>query len=187
MGLMASVKIKGIPEVKASVRNLFNEVRKDPKLLEDIGIKMVEQTQAFNRSGKSVSGDKHPRIESETVDRKEKLKKVNPVSEYYRRAASNVTFTGQLLRSIKFKVFSSEGTVKLEASGERKPYKNLDGTSVSADNTPTNEQLVGYLKKKGHSVFGEGNVLDKRIENTITKIVRVFMNNKIRKSIFKVE
>lgn len=180
MAFMSKVTIKGLPQVKESVQKLFESIRTDKELLTEIGANLVVQTQAFNRAGKTPSGGKHEnQISDEWIERKERLKTVNNVSEYYREGASNLTFTGQLLRSIKFKINQASGSVSLFMSGARKPYKNLDGTLVK--DVPTNDELRGYLEKKGWKIFG----LNKQISNTTNRIVRGFINNKIKKSIFR--
>jgi glyceraldehyde-3-phosphate dehydrogenase/erythrose-4-phosphate dehydrogenase len=73
--------------------------------------------------------------------------------------------------------------VVVEATGERTPYKNMDGKlgKNAKKNTPSNPQLVKYLKEKGRIVFG----VNKQIKNTMNKIVRNFINAKIKKSIFQ--
>lgn len=178
---MATVKIKGLENVKRNVKELFEQTRKDEKLLEQMGIVLVTKTQDFNRAGlKPVDGKKHKPISKSWINRKEELKATNTVDgNYYRTGASNLTFTGQLLKSLKFKIFKNEGKVQLDATGTRKPYKNLDGTPM--ENTPTNDELAGYMKKQGRPIFGVG----RQLNNVIVKLVRSFLNNKIKQSIFK--
>lgn len=179
MAFMATVKINGLKNVKSSVEKLFEQIRTDKGLLDDVGANLVIQTQDFNRSGKSPSGTRHEPISDEWIERKEALKQKNNPAPYYRRGASNLTFTGQLLQSIKFKINQSAGSVYLYMSGTRKPYKNLDGTLV--ENTPTNDELRGYLEERGWKIFG----INKQIQNTTNRIVRKFITDKIKKSIFR--
>lgn len=185
MGLMAKVKIKGVDRVKASVVKLFNEVKSDEALLVQIGQKSEELTKQFNYAGKDIPSNKKKKsISPEWADRKEQLKKTNKASEFYRSGASNLTFTGQLIESIKFtKVNRSQGSVTIEASGDRRPYKNTKGvvTDKAKGNTPTNKELAGYVKDGGRPLFG----VNKQMQNVLSRIVRSFLNNKIRKSIFK--
>lgn len=173
---MAKVKIKNLNNVKKSVDDMFNEIRKDNQLLLDIGNKTVELTKAFNRSGKSPNGKRHPDNSDAWDNRREQLKAVNKTSEFYKAYYSNVTFTGQLIDSIKLiKINRNESTVEIDATGNRKPYKNLDGSNVKG--TPTNKKLVEYLADIGRNIFG----INKQIENVINKIVRSYMVKEMKK------
>lgn len=184
MVCMAKVTISGVNSVKESVVKLFNEIKQDQRLLLEIGEKTVELTRAFNRAGKSPDkkGNRHPRNSEAWEQRKKQLTKTNNPSEFYKFGLSNVTFTGQLLESIRLiKILKNQGSVIIDADGPRQPYKNLNGTSVSKKNTPSNNELVVYLKKKGRIIFG----INKQMENVINKIVRTYINKAIKKSFGK--
>ena len=170
---MAQVKIKNIPQLKGKIKDLFEEIRKDTNLLNDIGVKSVELTQKFNRAGKSPKGNKHPELSDKWIDKKEELRPFNKVSDYYKSGASNVTFTGELLRSIVFKIMPSKGSVVLNNKGQHKPYKDKSGP---VSKSVSNDKLVEYLKDQGRNIYG----LNKQMENVINKIVRSFINKKIR-------
>lgn len=184
MGFMATVKIKGLSNVNEGVRKLFEKIRTDESLLKDLGKELLTKTQDFNRAGlKPSDGKPHKPISSEWADRKEQLGLTNKKDQYYSAGASNVTFTGQLLRSLKIEVFSKQGSVELEASGDRTPYKNSKGTitSKARKNTPTNDELAGYLKEQKRPIFGVG----RQLNNSLVRIVRTFLNETIKQSIFK--
>lgn len=179
MGCMAKVKINGITNVKNNIKKLFDEVRKDPSLLLEIGNKTVELTVNFNRAGSSPAANlgakKHPKNSDAWENRKEKLTATNPPSEHYRKGLSNVTFTGDLLESIDVtKINTSNGTVEINATGNHKPYRNLDGSK--AGKSIPNSTLVGYLKEKRRFIFG----INKQITNNINRIVRRFLNKRIK-------
>jgi len=179
---MAKVTIKGIPKLKENVKKLFEETRSDAQMLIEIGEKTVELTKAFNRAGKSPDGKAHKKLSKSWIDRKEKLTKTNKVSDFYISGFSNLTFTGQLLDSIKLKkINQSEGSVIINATGPRKPYNNLNGKSVGTKNTPTNEKLVEYLRDMKRFVFG----INKQIENNINRIVRKYLNKRIKETFRK--
>lgn len=177
---MAKVTIKGIPRLKESVVKLFNEIKSDPNLLLEIGDTTVDLTRSFNRSGKSPSGPKYDKNSTPWEFRKLALTKTNEPSEFYSYGLSNVTFTGQFLNSLGIdKINRAQGSVTIDFSDkERKPYKNVNGTSVGSDNTPTNKQLFKYLKEKGRLIFG----INKQMENVINRIVRKYLNTAIKKT-----
>jgi len=182
MVCMAKVTINGIDKVKKNVIDTFNRIKSSESLLLDIGEKTVELTKAFNRSGKSPAenGGKHPKNSDAWENRKEALTKTNTPSEFYQRGLSNVTFTGQLLESIEIlKIDKKNSSVTIDATGPRKPYKNLNGSLQK--NTPDNSKLVEYLKEKGRIIFG----INKQMTNVINKIVRSYINAEIKKSFKK--
>lgn len=170
---MAKINIKGIPQLKENIKGLFNEVIKDPDLLTDMAVKSLEFTQAMNRSGKSPSGKKHPALSSEWIDRKEVLSLLNNTSDFYRKGASNVTFTGRLIRSLKFKIFANKATIEINATGEHTGYKQGNGKRTK---TISNEKLVDYLKDQGRNIFG----INKQLQNILNKVVRSYLNKRIR-------
>lgn len=178
MERMAKVTIKGVDKVKQSVIDTFERIKSNEQMLLDIGNKTVELTKAFNRAGKSPTGKRHPQNSESWEYTKIALTKTNKPSEFYQYGLSNVTFTGQLLESIKlFKINRSKGSVEIDASGQRAPYKNLDG-SVQKSKPPTNQKLVEYLKEKGRIIFG----INKQMQNVINKIVRSYINAEIKKT-----
>jgi hypothetical protein len=173
------VSIEGISRLKGNIKELFDQTRKDAQMLVEVGEKTVELTKQFNRAGHSPSGKKHPKNSVAWEERKKKLTKTNQPSEYYRAGLSNVTFTGQLIDSIKLlRINKEDGSVTIDATGQRTPYKNLNGKPVSKKNTPTNPKLVEYLADKGRKVFG----INKQMTNVINRIVRKYLNERIKKT-----
>ena len=179
MGRMAKVTITGVQNVSNNIKRLFDDLRKDPAMLLDIGNKTVELTKAFNRAGSSPAANlgakKHPKNSQAWEDRKAALTKTNKPSEFYKKGLSNVTFTGDLLESIEVKKINvSDGSVEIEATGQHAPYKNLHG-QVSGK-AVSNSDLVKYLKDKGRFIFG----VNQQITNNINKIVRQYLNKRIK-------
>lgn len=178
MESMAEVKIKNLENVKRSIKKTFEEIRTNEQMLVEIGNATVDLTKKFNRSGKSPDGSKHPNNSPAWEIEKMNLTEYNNPSEYYRPYLSNVTFTGQLLESIKLvKINRSNSSVEIDATGERTPYKNKKGKSVGKKNTPTNKKLVEYLGDIGRNIFG----INKQMTNVINKIVRRYINEEIKK------
>lgn len=189
MESMAEVKIKNLNNVKKSIVELFNEIRKDEKLLLDIGNETVRMTKGFLRSGKSPKDKKPlPALEDETIEQKKRMKSHNSVAKYYGDGLSNLSFTGQLIDSIEVVSIDREKSIaKIDVTdnAKRKPYKLANGKSVK--DTPTNSQIYQWLGVEGINTksgykkwdfFG----INKQMENVINKIVRKFMNDKIKKN-----
>jgi hypothetical protein len=175
------VNVKGMTNVQKSIRELFNEVRKDRTVKSSIGDAIVKLTKQLLRSGKNPNADggqpsrNHP-ISKGWVDRKERLKEYNRISPYYRKGASNLTFTGQLIDSINYKLKSSGYTesIIIEATGTRKPYKGVKKESLKG--VETNAEVVKDLKSRGRDVFG----ITKQMVNIANKIVRTELVKKLR-------
>lgn len=175
-------KVPSLANVRSNVKKIFSEVVKDPDTLNEIGSTLVDQNKKAIRSGVDVGGSlltktRLPKLSPKWVERKEKLRSTNEASEYYRKGASNLTFTGQLVDSIKHKIEQSKGTVVIFISGKRKPYKNLKGRNEK-DN-PSNEEVAQDLKNKwGISIVG----VTSAMRNIINKLVRKRIVEKLKKS-----
>jgi hypothetical protein len=183
---MAKVTIEGFDNVKGAVRALFEEVKHDKGLLTDMATEHVKLTQNFNRAGESATGKKHLPLEQSWIDRKSELiAKGNNPSPYYSHGASNLTFTGQLLNAIYFKVNAAKGFYEvLIRDNVRKKYKGTSGKDL------TNKQVADFLKKgviTQHGELKQRNILgvNKQIDNVLKAIVRKFLNKKIKSSIFQ--
>lgn len=188
--MAVKVEINGIGNVKESIKKLFEEVKKDKELLDQIGMKTVEQFRSYNRAGKSPDGTKHRALEQSWIDKKDQLSKNNTQSEFFYRGAPNMTFTGQLLNAIRFVADPNTGSVTVDVKNTKHtPYKGGSQKSL------TNRQIADFLAEgvinkhgelKQRFVIPKKNAgIAKQIENTIVKVVRSFLNLKIRKSIFK--
>lgn len=170
------MKIKNLSRVKKSISDVFDRIRSNPEMLLDIGNKTVELTVAFNRSGKSPSGKRHPSNSDAWEERKKRLSSVNKTDEFYSYGFSNVTFTGELLKSINVvKIDKSSGSVVIDATGDHSKYKSLTGKSIGKK--IKNSTLVEYLSNIGRFVFG----INKQIENNINRIVRSYVVKEIKK------
>lgn len=175
---MAKVTIQGMENVKSSIKKTFDNIKGNERMLLDIGEKTVELTKAFNRAGKSPNGNRHPSNSNRWEERKMELTKHNNPSEFYRPYLSNVTFTGQLLESIKLiKINRNDGSVTIDATGKHDPYKDMDGKPMKPKKELTNKKLVEYLADLGRNIFG----INKQMENVINKIVRKYINEEIKK------
>lgn len=175
---MATVKVKGLPGVQANIKRILDETRKDPKLLKKIGELTVEQIQGFTRSGKSIeTGSSFKRLSREWVEARKGLSKHNSTSEFFLGSSkSNLTFTGALLNSIKFKVFPGAALVRIDPEDTHPGYKTGSGSSSG----PSNKKLFEYLAKGGRGVFNFGTKFQKRLSARVNVLFKKSLRDKIR-------
>lgn len=143
----------------------------DKRLLEpvaDIAIKDIQRntkaTRGFNKSG---DRDKLPGISEEWIERRKKLSGTNATTGVYSPRRSNLSFTGQLLDSLKAKFRGRKITI--EPTGTRTPYKNLKGGQSS----PVENKIVAKgLQDMGFIFLGVDEKTTKKIKTEITRFIR---------------
>lgn len=163
---MASVKFKGFPAVRDKIKEEFEKIRKDPELLRTIADASQKDIVGFTRSGKSPKDRKtFDGLSESWYKKRDYLLKYNSPGEYFLYSLkSNLTFTGKLLESIKFKIVPSQGEVVIEPEGNHDGYKTKSGRTKSIPN----KKLVGYLASQGREFLFVSDALRKRI-NVLTK------------------
>lgn len=175
---MATVKVKGIAGVRKSVEKLFDEIRKDPQTLVEISEITIDQIVGFTQSGKSVSTNSNfPHLAESTIENRKRVAKLNQPDPLYSPNKSNLTLTGQLMKSIKATIFPSKGTVEVSPKGSHPGYKTSTGRTKSEDNA----DIFGWLEKKGFRVFG----FSQQFKDRLTSRVNVLIKRTIRKKISK--
>lgn len=76
-----------------------------------------------------------PNLADSTIKRRERLATVNTTGNGYQANKSNLTFTGQLLRSLRIKYIASKLVFQFTALKTRKPYNLIrGGKSQRSDN-----------------------------------------------------
>lgn len=128
----------------------------------DYAINQIQGKTRLQKSAKDNSPLKY--ISEEHKKTKKKLAKLNSKGKNFGASKSNLTITGQLLESLKGQ--NKKRSVEIEAKGERKPYKVSKNSY--AKKTPSNEELVEYLKEKGFSFIG----LSEKMKKNIKKLVK---------------
>ena len=152
-----------------ALRKRLNDLTKDKSLLNDIGLTAVKNSVASVRLGKAPSsGEALAPFSGNNSDRYIERRKVIASSQgsgaNFRAGKSNLTLTGQLLKSIKH--FIKGSTITIRATGTHKPYTQ-GGKSVS------NEQLANW-----HSEGAGG--LPKREVIGVSEKVRDIISAKVK-------
>lgn len=185
---MAKIKITGLNEVMASLKDLFENKIADTKILTDAATFTLERIRSFTRSGKSlVTGSKlKPLSESYKDVRRgankwrtlpdgrkilinepdEKLKEVDV--NFFDPEYSNLTYTGQLMESLDVKINYQEKSYVIAPNDKKRrgKYEKL-----------TNKQVAEYVADNGRPFLG----IDAKGVDRIKKLI---VNN-IRKQLIR--
>lgn len=187
---MAILKTKVIyDKLLAKLETFFKDLGKDEKMLNEIGTFSLERIRAFVRSGYSLDGDKKKKLKplSEsykdtrrgavrwrtingkrvaTAEPDERLREVDV--RFFDPDFSNLTFTGQLMESLKYLIRAPKRQVEIEVPDTKRKgkYEKL-----------TNKQVAKHVADNGRPFLG----LDKTGVARVNAIVKSF----IRKEIIK--
>ncbi|MBO9665924.1 MAG: hypothetical protein J7501_03855 [Bdellovibrio sp.] len=100
--------------------------------------------------------------------------KTNSVERQSTNKKSNLTFTGQLLDSMKFKIDSSLSRVKIYFEGMHTRYRNASGTEIGESRS--NQDIANELNSnsKFHFLFVSGN-----LKNLLQSAVKAEMRRQL--------
>ena len=175
--MAAKVSLKGVKQAEINIRKKFLKVVSNTSMLNKIGEVSVEKMQFQARKAKLLQGKKglpgsfptgYPK--SSTVNIRKSLEKYNKTHGAYKASRGNLTFSGQLISALKFKVLRS-GTIRFLIDGPRTPYKNKDGT---ARPTGSNKSVYSDLldRNQNFRIIGVDDKLSKRINNIVRQFLR---------------
>lgn len=152
----------------------FKKVQENDQMQKEIGETFVKRIQGAARSGKPLNNNgSFPELKETTKRIKELLKELNPVDKSYKKGKSNVTFTGQFLDAITFKVLRRGVQIFVEDSA-RFPVETLRGPEKE---TPNNADLDKDLRKRGFKVYTAQGIkkndkLAKRLKSIVLRTLR---------------
>ena len=170
------VKIKGLNKVELQVKKKLESLLKDTSMLNEVGETTTEMIVNNARSGKvfkSGKKEKIKRLKKISIEHRKYLSKYNSTSDVYSPARSNLSFTGQFLKSIKHTI--KRGLIVIEPTGDRSGYKT--GPNSKDNNPPTNKQLAKFLADNGREIFGG---LDKISIKRLKTLILRFLRRKLR-------
>lgn len=166
-------KVKGLKALNKRLERLFKKDFVDQTLLEDVAKFSRDRIVAFTRSGRSLSTEDRLKALSEgykswrrkLAKGKVRGKKIKPDRRWFKPNRSNLTLTGQLLRSIRYKIFSKKRNIDVFATGKRR-----EGG--------TNKEVAKDVAENGRPFIG----MDKKGEQQITEMVRRQIRREIEKA-----
>lgn len=171
---MARAKIifaKGITiEAKKIIFSVLNDNR-------DLAQFVAEEVKQTVRDGIDPAGGEFPALSKEWIERREKLAAVNSTHKDFSPSRSNLTFTGQLMDSLKtiLKLTSNSAKIIMEYTGTHKGYIGLKGKRGKAI---SNKRLAGYLQESGRNT-GDYE-LSKDQANTLADKIAKLINKKLK-------
>lgn len=192
-------RIKNVDRVTKSLKKIFNDVRREKRLLNEIGEFTKDRIVFEARKGNSLEGGiKHklPPLKKSTKAIRGAIKRSAPElidDTFFKANRSNVTLSGQLLKSIKYlikggSVFISVGgkrtMIDLQGvknvslgrtkSGKIKSTKRnkgilsaIDFAAAGSKELKTNEDVYADLKSRGFGFIG----LDDKGQKRVKKLV----------------
>ena len=169
--------IKNVDRVARTINKVFNDARTQRRMYDDIGKFTTNRIVATARTGKSLEDNfdpqKFPKLKESTIKRRESLKRNNPFvldEQFFRARFANVTLTGQLLESFRYRVQRS--IVSFFFKDKRLPIYEGDETS--------NNNVYDNLESLGFGFVG----LDFKGQQRVKRIVLDQLRREIKK-IFK--
>ena len=114
------------------------------------------------------TGRPYKRLAKSTIENRSRYSSVNNTHSSFKASLSNVTFTGQLLDSLKQTITSFRKNIRItiRATGTHQGYSLIKGGRTKS---VLNSNLVSFLKDKGFPVL---NISKNRIDILRRKIVR---------------
>lgn len=120
-----------------------------------------------------------PALAPSTIKRRGRLATVNPTDAAYSQGKSNLTFTGQLLASLRSKFQVSKLVFNFTAIGKHKNYKLLTKKSSTAARPSNSDIFKGQSELYGRSL---ANVFTRdefrnRLVNKLKQSIKKFLTN----------
>lgn len=141
-------------------------------LLEPVSKIAISDIQREARSRRGLDDNSNRKtfptpLDSEWVSYRSKLAGINKTHPAYSKGRSNITFTGQLLNSIK--AFFEGSTITIKPTGMHRGYKQIrGGRSKSVEN----EVIAEGLESRGYKFLGVDDKTEKKIKTEITRFIR---------------
>lgn len=176
---MAKAKVNIEKAQKALIERL-SKATKETELLDEVGTIAVRNTKADARLG--LDSETQERFQTftgkdkEYIKRRRRIAKANGRGRSFKPTKANLTLTGQLLESIGYIVNS--GKVFLQVTNDKRtPYEG-----VSAENTPTNSDLISWhASAAGSYPKRDALGVSEKTKETIRNKVRAFLRRTVLK------
>lgn len=169
----ASVKITGVRDIAAATQKAINLINTDKDLFNDLGQTVVNRIVGSAKTGKDIENKNFKDVSDSWRTRRQRLATVNQTDELFRGRSkkSNLTFSGQLLNSFKYKLNMTALTIGFYFAGIRTPYKGIKKPVLAG--LKTNEELAKQIEKTRPFVF----VSQKLNELLTLKVIQALRRN----------
>lgn len=175
MAFTFKINSKSVEKLDKSIRDAFDKVLSSKPMLDEIGNSItsdiVDQTR--NKAKSIPDASRLSPLSKEWIERRKKLSDYNETDSTFSPTKSNLTFTGQLLNSLKHRILG-KGKIEAYFDGMHEPYKNKDGEPIGDE--ISNEDLATFVKEKGRPFVGIRDLTARKIN----RIVRTYVRRALR-------
>jgi hypothetical protein len=161
---MAKVKFKFDPRTPKKTKEAILRIVNDAILKNKINETLVTQVQTQQRA---FDDKKLKALKRSSIAHRRYLSNFNATSDQYSARRSNLTFTGQLLKSYKTKI-SKSGVVTIGPTGTHKGYRTGGGRGRSI----ANSKIVRFQARQGRDLTRLGQKTLRKLTNVIVTFVR---------------
>lgn len=165
-------KVKGIQEQQKRIIRIVAGALASTAQLKDT----ESMIRTMIRSGKLPSGASVKGLAKSTIDRRRKLSEVNSTHPDFSAAKSNLTFSGQLIDSIKgtARILTNKLIIQFAPVGIHKGPNLLRGGRAKGT---TNQKIAAGQANMGRDIRKGG----PQIRDAILKLIRAALTKSIRK------
>ena len=120
-------------KVRENIVKRFKDFESDPEQLDLFAKRIVRNVKADAVNGYNFNGEQFPSLSTQWIKRKSRLLTVNNPSRFYSAGKSNLSFMGDLLKAIKYKLSGKE--VILLITGNHRKVKGIRGKNLKGSNS----------------------------------------------------
>jgi len=178
---MAKVKFTIPPGVEKRVREVILGAIQEDSFLNEVGAVMQKDIQIkLNKGVNPETLQAFPPLKPASIENRKRLAKLNDTARGYSAAKSNITFTGQFIKSITYGIIQSgrQKIIEIYPRGTHRGYKT--GPKSKSDDME-NAELAKLLKAKGRNWFGVSEAVIKTIKVQIKSRLRRLLRQPIDK------
>jgi len=160
-----------------------NEFLDDKRIYQKAGQKVADRMRAVAQTGKQIgeSLSSLQGLDPKTVKNRRKLQKNNRTGKLYNAAFSNLTFSGQLLKSIKV-IDIRRGFFTVGPTGRRKTYKTAKNRNIKKTPENSRNEILGRIHNTGDGVPQRRFIgLDREGEKSLIQFFKRELRKKLRK------
>lgn len=166
---MATFKIVGFDQLKKTTKNTLQNTITNSGVLDEVAQDVIDDIQ-LQRTKAFFP------LASTTVEARRRLARNNSTDPRFSPGRSNLTLTGQLVRSIKARIIKTRNIIVIEPSGNRVGYRNQDGTRRKLSRKANTNKKLADIHAKGGPNLPPRDILTiepERIRKIVEKIRRV--------------
>jgi len=173
---MAKVTVKGLKKIDRVVDEFRKELGRIISSSDGVQNRLLSELKKEIKSGKSpATGKNFIKLKTSTKNSRRARAKYSKTDPKFSPNKSALTFSGQLVDSIKAKVKVGIKSMRItiEPTGKREPYKNKDGSNTKGSARKGNKKLA-KIHAEGGGKLPKRDLLGftKKKEKEVVKIIK---------------